>query len=535
MKSQCDSGYPHQRSVPPEVLLFGGGACANLIAANLVESGIAVHRVAGSQSQQAQSHAVPDHSAQAMELVRCRGFAGKFELLLSHGSRSLTMTVPVVIVAEDAAHTPNYGVYGLQPGPGLIDVAALEKQLQQPDGQRPFKPTDRIAFLSGWQRDSHPAVAKRMLEVCCQLQTLPDITTYFFTGDLQVAADGAEAQVQQAKESGTMFLKFSEDCPVITPLNDDRFEITCIDELVRQPFRMHADWIVVDETITPTAYLAELAQRLGIHLDAVGFAQADNVRRMSNATNRRGMFVAGGGRGILSTAQQRADADQVSLQVLAFLRELETDTPPQVIIQRGRCARCLTCHRLCPHLAIDVGARITVVPEACQQCGICVAGCPAQAIEMKGVRLGREIDRRLKSPAIAPGGETAGSRIVVFGCARSAGQARELIRVTGRPLPKSVDFVQVPCAGTVAGRHLLDALASGADGVMLCPCHTDNCQSEVGNQVARKRAAAASELLSAAGVDARRLRISSVAANQGTELADMIAAFAAEMAALEDQ
>ena len=87
----------------------------------------------------------------------------------------------------------------------------------------------------------------------------------------------------------------------------------------------------------------------------------------------------------------------------------------------------------------------------------------------------------------------------------------------------------------MAGHHLLDAFESGADGVMLCTCHTDNCQAEVGNQVARKRAAAVIELLATAGVDARRVRISSVAANMGTELAGMIGAFAAEMAALENQ
>jgi len=535
MESQCDNDYRQQRSVPPEVILFGSGTCAGHIAANLAARGIEVHRVIGKRNQQALSGVIPDHSLLAMELIRCRGFAGKFELRLNDGSRTMTMTVPAVIVAEDAVHTPNHGACGLPPGPRLMDIAALEELLQQAESRRPFKPEERVAFINGWQLDSHPAVAKRMLDACCQLQQQPGIATYFFTGNLKVAADGAESRVQQAKESGTVFLKFSEEYPTIASLDDDRFEITGTDELVRKPFRMPADWIVVDETIAPAARLSELAQRLGIHLDTTGFAQADNVRRMSNATNRRGIFVAGGGRGIMSTARQRADADQVSLRVLDFLKELETETPPQVTIERGRCARCLTCHRLCPHGAIDIGPHITVVPEACQQCGICMAGCPAHAIEMQGVRLGREIDRRMRAPDITPDEETAISRIVVFGCARSAGQALDLIRLTGQQLPEGVHFIQVPCGGAVAGHHLLDAFESGADGVMLCTCHTDNCQAEVGNQVARKRAAAAIELLATAGVDARRVRISSVAANMGTELAGMIGAFAAEMAALENQ
>ena len=243
----------------------------------------------------------------------------------------------------------------------------------------------------------------------------------------------------------------------------------------------------------------------------------------------------GGGRGIFSAPELRADADQVSLQVLTFLRELQTKTPARVTIQRGRCARCLTCHRLCPHQAIDIGTPITVVAEACQQCGICIAGCPGQAIEMKEVRLDREIERQLRSPALLPDGTARPSRIVVFGCARSAGQARELIRVAGRQLPEDVQFVEVPCGGIVAARHLLNAFESGADGVLLCTCHTDNCQAEVGNRIARKRAATVSELLAAAGLDARRLRVSSVAANMGTELADMVTVFAADTAALDNR
>jgi coenzyme F420-reducing hydrogenase delta subunit len=121
---------------------------------------------------------------------------------------------------------------------------------------------------------------------------------------------------------------------------------------------------------------------------------------------------------------------------------------------------------------------------------------------------------------------------MVFGCARSAGQARTLSRLTGHTLPTGVQFVEVPCGGTISSRHLLAAFDAGADGVMLFTCHTDNCQSEIGNQMARKRTDAVRDLLQAAGVESDRLAIASVAANMGNEFTFMINAFVDRIKAL---
>ena len=73
--------------------------------------------------------------------------------------------------------------------------------------------------------------------------------------------------------------------------------------------------------------LADLADILEIHVDESGFAQADNVRRLSNATNRRGIFVAGGSRGILSVDEQLADADHYDGRSVSFFVQLAAVDP----------------------------------------------------------------------------------------------------------------------------------------------------------------------------------------------------------------
>ena len=496
---------------PVKVMIFGSGACAHRIRDNLAEQGVAARLTDGAA------------------LDRCRGFSGNFQLRLTRDHQVETTTVPAIVVAEESQVLPNYAAYGLTPGPDVMTISALEADLDRPAADNRLAAGTTIVFLCGWQTDSHPAVARRMLERCFQLQAQAGLRTVFMTGNLKVAPDGSEALVQAAKEAGTLFLKFTRDFPTIQPSPTGPWTFDYRDELTRETFRLTAQRLVVDECPRPNRELTALTRELGIDRDGLGFAQSDNVRRLSNATNRRGIFVAGGSRAVMSAAEQAADADQVSVRAAAFLEGRDADSLPAAVIDQGRCARCLTCHRLCPHLAIEIGDHISVIPEACQHCGICAAACPARAIDMEGVPLAADLRRRLQQPREGENGLIPAPRIVVFGCTRSAGRAHAIASQAGHALPAGVQWIEVPCGGTIAQRHLLDAFEAGADGVMLCTCHTDNCQAEIGNLVARRRAAATLDLLAAAGLESDRLRVTSVAANMSNELTLMITAFAEDI------
>lgn len=531
------SGEPtditNQASPPPEVVIFGSGACALKIAANLSENGIDAWLATAETPPAAAGRHVPMHWLAGSELTRCRGFAGKFELTLTQNQAIRHLTVPAIVLAEDDHRFPNYFPYGLEPGSRVMAISSLEDKLRQAPVKDLFESGARIVFLCGWQNDSHPAIARRMLAGCLRLQRRGGVSTYFVTGNLKVSANGAEETAQAAKRAGALFFKFTGKFPIVRMLADGRFEIDYLDELTRTPFQFRADWIVVDEAVGPCQRMDSLAQRLGIEKDGSGFAQGDNVRRWSNATNRNGIFVAGGSRGILSREEQLADADQVTLNVLDFLQRLDVDDLPAVAIHSGRCARCLTCHRLCPHKAIEIGPHMSVASSACQRCGICMAGCPARAIEMEGVQVGTEIDRRLQKHAVKENRSGTPPQVMVLGCSRSAGRALALTRLMGLPPARGVQFIEVPCGGAISGRHLLAAFEAGVKGVMLCTCHTGNCQSETGNRVARKRVGSARDLLTAAGMESDRLHVATVAANMGSELAFMVEAFVDRIHALE--
>lgn len=517
-----------------EVIIFGSGACAQKIAANLSDHNIQVSLVTPRKTLPAFKGSPGAHWITGSRPIDCRGFAKDFDVVMNQNGSSLRHKAHAIVVAEDQEHSPNYTSYGIEPDSHAIDISALEEKLARKSPETFFGDDAKIAFLCGWQKDSHPVIARRMMNCCLNLQRLSRINTFFFTGNLKVAPDGAEAVCHQAKKSGTVFLKFTHTYPSVQKLTDGRFEITYPDELTRSSFQLKADWIVVDENVVPGRKLDALAAALGIESDGLGFAQGDNVHRLSNATNRRGVFVAGGSRGILSTDEQLADADQVTLKLLEYMDDRDIDTLPQAEISNGRCARCLTCHRLCPHRAIDIGQRIRVVSQACQGCGICLAGCPARAIDMQGVQIRQQIKTAMQKPLDASDRQTRSAKVIVLGCGRSCGPAYRLARLAGRAWPHGARFVEVPCGGTISDRHLLAAFEAGADGVMICTCHTDNCKSTRGNMLAGKRADSALQVLELAGMEKERLKVTSVAANMGNEFCFMVADFVDRIANLMD-
>ena len=111
--SQYDNGPPTNQSAVPEVMILGSGACARRIAANLDGCGIRTWLACGQQTPPTTGLAGSAQWLKHTELPTCDGFAGRFAMRFKSGAQTLEMTVPAVVIAEDAVHTPNYAAYGL--------------------------------------------------------------------------------------------------------------------------------------------------------------------------------------------------------------------------------------------------------------------------------------------------------------------------------------------------------------------------------------------------------------------------------------
>jgi len=116
-------------------------------------------------------------------------------------------------------------------------------------------------------------------------------------------------------------------------------------------------------------------------------------------------------------------------------------------------------------------------------------------------------------------------KIVLIGCAHSAGEAIKELAKSARKLPDHVEWVSIPCGSTLDELHILRAFESGAEQVMVLACYDGACRSVEGNKWAEKRVGAARALLEEAGVAGWRLAFHNIAPSMPFDLLRWIEEF----------
>ena len=212
---------------------------------------------------------------------------------------------------------------------------------------------------------------------------------------------------------------------------------------------------------------------------------------------------------------------------------------PAAVVSPQDCNGCGRCFVDCPYSAIvlvpHTSKRIAprmaeVQPALCAGCGICAGACPsstpfrsgetfASGIDMPGRRIADlrgELEHALKAVS-------AGPRVVVFGCDRSAGVAAS----------RSADTAALGliCAGMLPPSFVEYALRNGADGVLVTGCAAGTCDYRFGQRWLEERFAGTREPHLRANVPPHRVRVAWARDRSLRELSDELAAFRAGIAA----
>ncbi|MDP3283575.1 MAG: hydrogenase iron-sulfur subunit, partial [Desulfobacterales bacterium] len=369
---------------------------------------------------------------------------------------------------------PNFSAYGLKPAPDILPLSFLAGSLiPVKDAVKQLPQGGKIVFLTGLGYESNPVTAEEIMLASLKLQTDFNLQTYILTGNLKVAGNGLEKLYRETKTAGTVYFKFTNTSPRILQDNEGNVAIELIDEITRLNFRITPALTVVDETISPSGYLKELASVFGLHMGADGFLQSGNLHRTGIYTNRKGVFVAGPSRSVLNAADNITDSANAAI-LTSGIPDDNKEPKTKAEIRSGSCVRCLTCYRCCPYRAIDLDIRPSVMPDACEGCGICFAECPRGAISLN-LPDNRNIADEIRQAA---GTGKSYPLIIAFCCSRSAGRAKELAHCMGYRLPENLKVVEVPCSGFVSMEYILSAFQNNAEGVLVLTCHAGNCHSE---------------------------------------------------------
>jgi quinone-modifying oxidoreductase subunit QmoB len=515
-----------------KTLLIGNGSCVRHIADALAARGIELVIVTSHESADGLPAAMENGNGAkpvsvypGTRVLSCRGAVGHFEVVIDSSGIERKTAVGQIIIAGGEKRLPYFSDYGLNPADPVMALSRLKELLCEPSsGSGRFPAVSSVVFLDGLHAASNPIVCEDIMQASLKLPENIKSKIYILTRNLKVGGSGLEAMYRRTRAAGINYIKFTATTPKMTQLEDGRVKFEFTDEISGSRFGLTSDLTVIDEQIVPDDDTVDLAKSLGLDMDLKGFAQGDNVHRLPVFSNRNGILVAGPARNAISLPDQRIDADNALLSLLATMRPVDDQTVGTARINDAKCIRCLTCLRLCPHQAIEFDTRVSVTAQACEKCGICAAECPRGAISLDDQKPPCDI-----APAITairqPADGSFIPSIAAFCCSRSATGAAEMASCLGHSLPAGLRLIEVPCGGSVSLRHLLEALQNYADGVMVLTCHDGNCHSERGNIHARRRGDEIRRRLTTLGLEAGRLVNRSLAANMGMEFAQALIAF----------
>ena len=97
------------------------------------------------------------------------------------------------------------------------------------------------------------------------------------------------------------------------------------------------------------------------------------------------------------------------------------------------------------------------------------------------------------------------NNIIMFACLKWGYSAADLAGVSRLKYTPTVKIIKLKCTGRVDVKHLLFAIRSGADGVMIVGWHPDECQFKNGNFKAQTHVDLANRILDRRGFGNQRI------------------------------
>ena len=125
----------------------------------------------------------------------------------------------------------------------------------------------------------------------------------------------------------------------------------------------------------------------------------------------------------------------------------------------------------------------------------------------------------MSEPIVSPQGNGHWSpRIVAFFCNWCTYTAADLAGVSRLKYASNARVIRVMCSGRIDPQFILEALAKGADGVLIGGCHPNDCHYVEGNYKMLRRFRLLRRLLKDMGIEEERVRLEWISAAEGEKV-----------------
>ena len=123
-------------------------------------------------------------------------------------------------------------------------------------------------------------------------------------------------------------------------------------------------------------------------------------------------------------------------------------------------------------------------------------------------------------------------KLVGFLCNWCSYTGADLAGTARMKYPPNLRVIRVMCSGRVDPNFILEALARGADGVLVLGCHPGDCHYTEGNYKCQRRLPLTRKLAEQVGIDPRRIRLEWVSASEGARFTQVVTEFTEQVRAL---
>lgn len=347
------------------------------------------------------------------DIKEISGFVGQFTAKISVNGAERELQHGVVIVASGAeALQPSEYLHGQS---DRVTIWHEMEELFEKDPTR-LEQSEAVAFIQcvGSREPGRPYCSK----LCCTTSVSqaislklrkPELDVYILYRDLRTYGL-REDLYTKARELGIIFIRFSDDKPIVDKITVDgrpKLRITVTDQILARPVALHVDYLNLASAIVAPKDQKSLAQLLKVPLNEDGFFLEAHMKLRPVEFATDGVFICGLAHSPKPLDESIAQAQAAAARAASVLARPFIETEPIIsTVNQALCTGCGLCEKSCPfgairrHEVTGKGYLAETIAASCKGCGVCAAACPQKAIDIVHFR-----NEQLLA-AIRAGGET---------------------------------------------------------------------------------------------------------------------------------
>lgn len=319
------------------------------------------------------------------------GLPGKFTTGIETGTdKSYSQIDHGITIMASGAKANRPDQYLLDSSPQV--KTQLETQRYIADNSNEVKSWDNVVMIQcvGSRTPENPNCSR----ICCQtavknalaiLDINPDARIFVLYRDMRTYGFHEE-YYQKARERGVIFVRYQTDNPPVVKEAGDKIDVTYYDTILSMNVTVSADNLCLSTgLVADLESSTELANVFKLPRTEDGFFMEEHVKFSPVDMPIPGFFVAGTAHSPKLIKESVSQANAVAARAQTLLAKDEVSLGAATARVDGNlCASCLICVRTCPYDVpfINSDGQSEINPAKCHGCGMCVAECPAKAIQL---------------------------------------------------------------------------------------------------------------------------------------------------------